>query len=129
MFFRLRWSLSGNGSGPPWNRTGYFTYENKYRTAFDIDTRKRTGYYRICIRLPARLAVGDLLGRLYYVERHYGGRMKSILKWTGALLCEAIAALFFVGTFCALTIYDWAAAMFAAGSCALFGIAGYVIER
>jgi len=55
-------------------------------------------------------------------------RMK-ILKWTGALLCEAIAALFFVGTFCALVTYDWVTAMFAAGSCCLFGILGYVIER
>ena len=52
-----------------------------------------------------------------------------ILKWTGALLCEAIAAVFLVGAFCGIVTYDWATAMFAAGSCALFGIAGYVIER
>jgi len=76
VFCRLRWSLSGNGSGPPWNRTGYFTYENKYRTAFDIDTRKRTGYYRIYIRLPARLAVGDLLECVHRAKYHYGDSMK-----------------------------------------------------
>jgi hypothetical protein len=46
-----------------------------------------------------------------------------------ALLCEAIAAVFFVGTFCGLVTYDWVTAMFAASACALFGICGYVIER
>jgi len=56
-------------------------------------------------------------------------RLSRIGQIVAAFTCEAIAALFFVGTFCALTTYDWAAAIFAAGSCALFGIAGYVIER
>ena len=46
-----------------------------------------------------------------------------------AFTCEAIAAVFLVGTFCGLVTYDWVTAMFAAGSCALFGICGYVIER
>ena len=45
-----------------------------------------------------------------------------------AFTCEAIAALFFVGTFCGLVTYDWVTAMFAASACALFGICGYVIE-
>ena len=76
MFCCLRWSLSSSGSGAPWNRTPHFTYENKSRTNFDLDTRKRTGYYRICVRLPARLAVGDLLDRLYCVERNNGVGMK-----------------------------------------------------
>jgi hypothetical protein len=46
-----------------------------------------------------------------------------------AFTCEAIAALFFVGTVASLMTYDVVSAMFAAGSCALFGIIGYVIER
>jgi hypothetical protein len=46
-----------------------------------------------------------------------------------AFTCEAIAALFFVGTVASLMTYDAVSAMFAAGSCALFGIIGYVIER
>jgi len=55
--------------------------------------------------------------------------MKSVIKWTGVLLCEAVAALFLVGAFCGVCTYDWATAMFSMGSCALFGITGYVIER
>ena len=45
-----------------------------------------------------------------------------------AFTCEAIAAVFFVGTFCGLVTYEWVTAMFAASACALFGICGYVIE-
>ena len=62
-------------------------------------------------------------------EREDDCSMKNSLKWIAAFACEAIAAVFFVGTFCGICTYDWDTAMFAAGSCALFGIAGYVIER
>ena len=51
----------------------------------------------------------------------------NILKWTATLICEAIAAVFLVGVFCGVMTYDWATAMFALGSCVLFGIVGYVI--
>jgi len=44
-----------------------------------------------------------------------------------AFTCVAIAAVFFEGIYCGLVTHDWVTAMFAAGSCALFGIAGYVI--